>query len=121
MKSDRRSQVSLTPFRHPSLALLGLHPSVHRIPENFNAIGRTPGATDWKSVVPPWRPLGGRGAWDLRRGVVVGILLPHGRGSVGVFAAALGGGFRCDVWGWCMKLLVLLHRLSSVPFVPCVP
>gem|GEM_PF-6274509 len=31
----------LTTFHHPSLALPGLHPSVHRIPENFNAIGRT--------------------------------------------------------------------------------
>jgi hypothetical protein len=31
--------VSLTSFHHPSLALPGLHPSFHRIPENFNAIG----------------------------------------------------------------------------------
>jgi len=30
----------LAPFRHPSLTLPGLHPSVHRIPEYFNAIGR---------------------------------------------------------------------------------
>jgi hypothetical protein len=34
--------VSLTPFRHPSLALPGLCPSVHRISMNFNALGRQP-------------------------------------------------------------------------------
>ena len=34
--------VSLTPFHHPSLALPCVHPSVHRIPENFNAIGLPP-------------------------------------------------------------------------------
>jgi hypothetical protein len=40
--SEGRLPVFLSPFHHPSLALPSLHPSVLRIPENFNAIGRKP-------------------------------------------------------------------------------
>ncbi|MFM8478907.1 MAG: hypothetical protein ACKOEO_24235 [Planctomycetaceae bacterium] len=61
----------LTPFRHPSLSLQGIHPSVHRIPENFNAIGHA-------------------GAWHLNRervdpqGFTASrrLRLPDGRGWV---------------------------------------